>query len=99
MPAEQATSEYDMLCTRKGGAKTPYLPISACKGMAVWKKNATRSCRGCAGITLRRNPYNMENDCKAGLMPNLCYDVVGDIKAYLDRPDVREVGTDRPCEP
>ncbi|CAD6888847.1 unnamed protein product [Tilletia caries] len=44
-------------------------------------------------------PYNMENDCKAGLMPNLCYDVVGDIKAYLDRPDVREVGTDRPCEP
>ncbi|CAD6907142.1 unnamed protein product [Tilletia controversa] len=113
-PAEQATSEYDMLCTRKGGAKTPYLPISACKGMAVWKKRCDeilpRVCRdnfafddcimhidacqdGISGpyASTGRNPYNMEDDCKAGLMPNLCYDVVGDIKAYLDRPDVREL--------
>ncbi|KAK0538250.1 hypothetical protein OC834_000493 [Tilletia horrida] len=38
-----------------------------------------------------QNPYNIEDNCKGGLEPNLCYDVVADIRAYLDRADVREL--------
>ncbi|KAK0535214.1 hypothetical protein OC842_002380 [Tilletia horrida] len=38
-----------------------------------------------------RNPYNIADDCKNGLFPNLCYDVTADIRAYLDRADVREL--------
>ena len=37
------------------------------------------------------NPYNIKDDCKAGLDPNLCYNVVQDIRAYLDRDDVRKL--------
>ncbi|KAE8268864.1 hypothetical protein A4X09_0g3474 [Tilletia walkeri] len=113
-PAEQMTSEFDMLCTRKGGAKTPYLPIGACKRMEVWKKKCDKilpivcqenfsqdECQmhidACQDeisgpyAATGRNPYNVEDDCKAGIQPNLCYDVVGDIRQYLDRPDVREL--------
>ncbi|PWN99032.1 alpha/beta-hydrolase [Tilletiopsis washingtonensis] len=38
-----------------------------------------------------RNPYNVQDDCKAGLSPNLCYDLTADIAAYLNRKDVREL--------
>lgn len=38
-----------------------------------------------------QNPYNIKDDCKAGLSPNLCYDVTEDIRNYLDRDDVREL--------
>ncbi|KAL9932251.1 hypothetical protein V8E36_009023 [Tilletia maclaganii] len=42
-------------------------------------------------FTTKRNPYNIADDCKSGLNPNLCYEVSADIRAYLDRPDVREL--------
>lgn len=38
-----------------------------------------------------QNPYNIKDDCKSGLSPNLCYDVTDDIRKYLDRDDVREL--------
>ncbi|SPO31128.1 related to PRC1 - carboxypeptidase y, serine-type protease [Ustilago trichophora] len=38
-----------------------------------------------------QNPYNIKDDCKSGLTPNLCYDVTDDIRKYLDRDDVREL--------
>jgi hypothetical protein len=38
-----------------------------------------------------RNPYNIEDLCLVGLEPNLCYSVTQDIRAYLDREDVREL--------
>lgn len=38
-----------------------------------------------------QNPYNIKDDCKSGLEPNLCYDVTDDIRKYLDRDDVREL--------
>jgi len=38
-----------------------------------------------------RNPYNVEDLCLVGLEPNLCYSVTQDIRAYLDREDVREL--------
>jgi len=112
--SEQTTAAFDMLCTRKGGAKTPQLPIGTCKRMEVWKKRCdeilpivcrdnysyddcklhleacTEEMEGPYSAT-GRNPYNIDDDCKAGLDPNLCYDVFGDITAYLDRSDVREL--------
>ncbi|KAK0551074.1 hypothetical protein OC845_002323, partial [Tilletia horrida] len=45
-----------------------------------------------------RNPYNIEDGCKAGLGENLCYEVMADIKAYLDRPDVRKLIGAAPVE-
>lgn len=38
-----------------------------------------------------QNPYNIKDDCKSGLEPNLCYDVTDDIRKYLDRDDVRDL--------
>ncbi|KDN47566.1 alpha/beta-hydrolase [Tilletiaria anomala UBC 951] len=38
-----------------------------------------------------RNPYDITDDCKAGLTPNLCYPVSADIRNYLDRDDVRSL--------
>ncbi|SOV03475.1 related to PRC1 - carboxypeptidase y, serine-type protease [Ustilago sp. UG-2017a] len=38
-----------------------------------------------------QNPYNIKDDCKSGLSPNLCYDVTDDIRMYLDRDDVRDL--------
>lgn len=38
-----------------------------------------------------RNPYDVSDPCKAGLEPNLCYPQTADIRAYLDRDDVREL--------
>ncbi|CBQ69073.1 related to PRC1-carboxypeptidase y, serine-type protease [Sporisorium reilianum SRZ2] len=38
-----------------------------------------------------QNPYNIKDDCKSGLEPNLCYDVTDDIRKYLDRDDVRQL--------
>ncbi|SNX86992.1 related to PRC1 - carboxypeptidase y, serine-type protease [Melanopsichium pennsylvanicum] len=38
-----------------------------------------------------QNPYNIKDDCKSGLSPNLCYDVTDDIRKYLDRDDVRNL--------
>ncbi|CEH15477.1 serine carboxypeptidase [Ceraceosorus bombacis] len=38
-----------------------------------------------------RNPYNVNDGCEVGLEPNLCYPIVGDITAYLNREDVREL--------
>ncbi|KAK0556991.1 hypothetical protein OC846_000836, partial [Tilletia horrida] len=42
--------------------------------------------------------YNIEDGCKAGLGENLCYEVMADIKAYLDRPDVRKLIGAAPVE-
>ncbi len=39
----------------------------------------------------QRNPYNVDDLCLAGLSPNLCYEVSEDIRAYLDRTDVRKL--------
>ncbi|UZJ54524.1 hypothetical protein CBS101457_003844 [Exobasidium rhododendri] len=38
-----------------------------------------------------RNPYNVEDLCLAGYEPNLCYSNTQDIRAYMDREDVREL--------
>ncbi|KAE8183332.1 hypothetical protein CF328_g8218 [Tilletia controversa] len=112
--SHQMGSYYDMTCSRKGGAKTPILSISACKRMETWKAKCEKIlpevCRDnfafddcamhtsvCANelmgpyMATKRNPYNIDDDCKAGLSPNLCYDVSADIRHYLDRPDVREL--------
>ncbi|CAD6973290.1 unnamed protein product, partial [Tilletia controversa] len=112
--SHQMGSYYDMTCSRKGGAKTPILSISACKRMETWKAKCEKIlpevCRDnfafddcamhtsvCANelmgpyMATKRNPYNLDDDCKAGLSPNLCYDVSADIRHYLDRPDVREL--------
>ncbi|KAN0064295.1 hypothetical protein ACQY0O_002481 [Thecaphora frezii] len=45
-----------------------------------------------------QNPYNILDDCKAGLEPNLCYNVMADIRAYLDREDVRKLIGAAPVE-
>ncbi|EPQ27794.1 uncharacterized protein PFL1_04539 [Pseudozyma flocculosa PF-1] len=44
------------------------------------------------------NPYDITDDCKAGISPNLCYAVMEDIRAYLDRADVRELLGAAPVE-
>lgn len=46
----------------------------------------------------KRNPYNIEDDCKAGLEPNLCYPVTEDIRNYLNRGDVRSLIGAAPVE-
>lgn len=37
------------------------------------------------------NPYNIKDQCRAGLAENLCYAVSKDIRLFLDREDVREL--------
>lgn len=44
-----------------------------------------------AYMSTGRNPYNVQDHCRAGLVPNLCYNVMADIRTYLDRDDVRRL--------
>lgn len=55
---------------------------------------ALNACEGemsDAYMETKRNPYNVRDLCKVGLEPNLCYQVTADIRAYLNRPDVRQL--------
>ncbi|KAK0564562.1 hypothetical protein OC861_004209, partial [Tilletia horrida] len=63
----------------------------------LWQNACAQELKGPYMLS-GRNPYNMEDDCKAGYGDNMCYEVMADIRAYLDRPDVRELIGAAPVE-